>query len=157
MLRPILGLLGLLVILPILLLAIACGEEPATDAPAQAAPAASGSSPAQKSATTAVSPAATPAVSGAARPAVKTGIVTTSNIVADWVQAVGRDRVDVFSLLPPNADPHTFQPGARDITRVADAGLVLSVGLSLEAGWLDDLLKNAARRPGQNRSAGRHG
>jgi ABC-type Zn uptake system ZnuABC Zn-binding protein ZnuA len=148
--------------LPILLLAIACGEEPATDAPAQAAPAASGSSPAQvaptapaasgnspaqKSATTAVSPAATPAVSGAARPAVKTGIVTTSNIVADWVQAVGRDRVDVFSLLPPNADPHTFQPGARDITRVADAGLVLSVGLSLEAGWLDDLLKNAARDP----------
>ena len=105
MLRPILGILGLLVILPILLLAIACGEEPATDAPAQAAPAASGSSPAQvaptapaasgsspaqKSATTAVSPAATPAVSGAARPAVKTGIVTTSNIVADWVQAVGR-------------------------------------------------------------------
>jgi ABC-type Zn uptake system ZnuABC Zn-binding protein ZnuA len=133
--------------LPILLLAIACGEEPATDAPAQAAPAASGSSPAQKSATTAVSPAATPAVSGAARPAVKTGIVTTSNIVADWVQAVGRDRVDVFSLLPPNADPHTFQPGARDITRVADAGLVLSVGLSLEAGWLDDLLKNAAGDP----------
>ena len=125
MLRPILGLLGLLAILPILLLAIACSEEPATDAPAQAAPAAS----------------------GAARPAVKTGIVTTSNIVADWVQAVGRDRVDVFSLLPPNADPHTFQPGARDITRVADADLVLSVGLSLEAGWLDDLLKNAARDP----------
>ncbi len=153
MLRPILGILGLLVILPILLLAIACGEEPATDAPAQAAPtapaapAASGNSPAQKSATTAVSPAATPAVSGAARPAVKTGIVTTSNIVADWVQAVGRDRVDVFSLLPPNADPHTFQPGARDITRVADADLVLSVGLSLEADWLDDLLKNAARDP----------
>jgi ABC-type Zn uptake system ZnuABC Zn-binding protein ZnuA len=135
--------------LPILLLAIACGEEPATDAPAQAAPAASGSSPAQKSATTAVSPAATPAVSGAARPAVKTGIVTTSNIVADWVQAVGRDRVDVFSLLPPNADPHTFQPGARDVAQVADADLVFSVGLALEGGWLDGLVHNAAGDPGK--------
>ena len=74
-------------------------------------------------------------------------VVSTGNIVADWVRAVGQDRVDVFSLLPPNADPHAFQPGARDISRVADASLVLSVGLSLEAIWLNDLLENAVRDP----------
>ena len=77
----------------------------------------------------------------------KLSVVTTSNILADWVQAVGHDRVDVFPLLPPNADPHTFQPGARDVTRVADADLVFSVGLSLEAGWLDELVHNAAGDP----------
>ena len=74
----------------------------------------------------------------------KLSVVTTSNILADWVQAVGQDRVEVFPLLPANADPHTFQPGTRDVTRVADAGLVFSVGLSLEAGWLDELVHNAA-------------
>ena len=74
----------------------------------------------------------------------KLSVVTTSNILADWVQAVGQDRVDVFPLLPANADPHTFQPGTRDVTRVADADLVFSVGLSLEAGWLDELVHNAA-------------
>ena len=74
-------------------------------------------------------------------------VVTTSNIIADWVQAVGQDRVDVFALMPSNADPHTFQPGARDVARVADADLVLSIGLSLEAGWLDDLVRNAAGNP----------
>lgn len=79
-----------------------------------------------------------------APPAEKLQIVTTSNIVADWVSAVGQDRVEVFPLLPPNADPHTFQPGARDITRVADADLVFSVGLSLEAGWLDEIIENVA-------------
>jgi ABC-type Zn uptake system ZnuABC Zn-binding protein ZnuA len=71
-------------------------------------------------------------------------IVTTSNIVADWTRNVGGDRVEVFSLLPVNADPHTFQPGARDITHVADADLVLSVGLTLEADWFQELVENAA-------------
>ena len=71
-------------------------------------------------------------------------VVTTSNIVADWVKSVGGERVNVFSLLPPNADPHTFQPGARDTARVADADLILTVGLGLESSWLHDLIENAA-------------
>ena len=72
-------------------------------------------------------------------------VVTTTNIMADWVENIGGDNVDVFSLLPAGADPHTFQPGAQDVARVADADLVLSVGLGLEASWLHDLLENAAR------------
>jgi len=71
-------------------------------------------------------------------------VVTTSNIVADWVKRVGGERVNVFSLLPPNADPHTFQPGARDTARVADADLILTVGLGLESSWLHELVENAA-------------
>ena len=43
--------------------------------------------------------------------------------------------------------PTAFQPGARDVARVADADLVLSVGLGLEESWLRDLLQNAARDP----------
>ena len=82
-----------------------------------------------------------------AQPFSLTNVVTTSNILADWARAVGQDRVSVVSLLPPNADPHTFQPGARDVAQVADADLVLSVGLSLEAGWLEELIRNAAGNP----------
>ena len=74
-------------------------------------------------------------------------VVTTSIIVADWVENVGGDHVEVFSLLPVGGDPHTFQPGARDVARIADADIVLSIGLGLEGGWLNDLLKNAAANP----------
>ena len=74
-------------------------------------------------------------------------VVTTTNIVADWVSNVGGEHVEVTSLLPVGADPHSFQPGARDVARVADADLVLSVGLGLEEGWLVDLISNAARDP----------
>ncbi len=72
-------------------------------------------------------------------------VVTTSNIVADWVRRVGGERVNAFSLLPPNADPHSFQPGARDTARVADADLILTIGLGLESSWLHELVENAAR------------
>ena len=72
-------------------------------------------------------------------------VVVTTNIVADWVENIGGGHVDVFSLLPVGADPHTFQPGAQAVARVADADLVLSIGLGLEESWLHDLLENAAR------------
>ncbi len=69
-------------------------------------------------------------------------VVTTSNIIGDWVKNVGGDRVEVKSLIPAGGDPHMYHPTARDATDVADADLVLSVGLSLEAGWLTDFLNN---------------
>ena len=71
-------------------------------------------------------------------------VVATTNFVADWARVVGGSRVEVFSLLPVGGDPHTFLPGARDVARVADADLVLTVGLGLEADWLEDLLHNAS-------------
>ena len=71
-------------------------------------------------------------------------VVATTNFVADWARVVGGSRVEVFGLLPVGGDPHTFLPGARDVARVADADLVLNVGLGLEADWLQDLLHNAS-------------
>ena len=138
--------IGILLSVLMLLLAVACGGDAPTAAPdgtAESA-AASTSAPPGTTATDTPSPTAQgPSQTG--EPAQKPNVVATSNILADWVRVVGGDRVEVFSLLPPNADPHTYQPGAQDITRVADADLVFSVGLSLEAGWLEELIDNAAR------------
>ena len=74
-------------------------------------------------------------------------VVTTTSFIADWAENVGGDRVEVFSLVPTGADPHGFQPGARDVAKIADADIVFSVGLSLEGSWLKGLLENAARDP----------
>lgn len=145
-----------------LLLALACGSEaPAAQPASQPAAQPAG----QPAAQVAQQPAGQPAAAGQPRqaaPAQTTGsappaqlvaaeeklnVVTTSNIIADWARAVGQERVNVFSLLPANADPHTYQPGAQDIAQVADADLVMSVGLSLETGWLTDLVENAAQEP----------
>ena len=71
-------------------------------------------------------------------------IVTTSNVVADWVRRVGGDRVEVLALLPVGSSPHGHQPGARDVTRIAEADLVFEVGLLLEVGWMDELMQRTA-------------
>ncbi len=137
----------------------AASPSPPTMAPSvQQAPASPTTAPAAQQAPSAA-PTTAPAAPQAPAPAPTTApaamvsppameplnVVTTSNIVADWVRRVGGERVDVFSLLPPNADPHTFQPGARDTARVADADLILTVGLGLESSWLHELIENAAR------------
>ena len=98
--------------------------------------------------TTAPQPTATPEPTPTAEPTPTIlSVVTSTSIVADWVENIGGDGVEVFSLVPRGVDPHGYQPGARDVARVADADLVLTVGLGLEESWLRELLENAARDP----------
>ena len=130
----------------ILASAVACSEDPEPtstplpDPTATTAPAAT-TAPEQPTAT-AVPPTATPEPEVV--DAEPLNIVATSNIVGDWVSIVGGDRVDVLELVPRGADPHAYQPGARDIARVADSDLVFAVGLQLEGLWLEELIHNAA-------------
>lgn len=117
-----------------LIAALAACSDDESDAPAAAAQETPAAAQAQADA-------------GPAESAGPVRVVTTTSIVADWVANVGGDHVDVFSLVPVGADPHGFQPGAQDVARVADADLVLGIGLGLEESWLLDLLENAAQDP----------
>ena len=60
-------------------------------------------------------------------------VVTTNNIIADWVRVIGGENVDVFSLLPVGAGRHTFSLGARDVAYIANVDIIITVGLWLEA------------------------
>ena len=137
----------------LLLLTLACGGDsatqapPATDAPpATVAPATSGpaaTAPPEAEATSApepTEPSAAPSQSALT-------VVTTSNILADWVKAVGQERVNAFALIPANADPHVYSPGAQDIARVSGADLVVVVGLSVEEASLEKLMGRAITSP----------
>lgn len=101
-----------------------------------------GDAPAANAAGSTASAAASPSEQESMGP--KLQVVTTSNIVADWARNVGGDRVEVKGLLPIGADPHSYQPGAQDVAAIADADLVLTIGLSLEEQWLHELVLNAS-------------
>ena len=126
----------------------ATAAQPAAPQPAAPAQPAAAAQPAPTSQPAAAAqPTAAPSAGSAPRSATaapKLNIVTTTNFVADWVRVVGGDRVEVVSLLPPGGDPHSLSPGARDVAMIADADVVMSVGLELEAGWLEELLHNAS-------------
>ena len=70
-------------------------------------------------------------------------IVATTAIMGDIARnlATADDRVSV--LMDAGADPHTFEPSARQIAELADADLVVANGAGLEEG-LDDALDEAA-------------
>jgi ABC-type Zn uptake system ZnuABC Zn-binding protein ZnuA len=59
-------------------------------------------------------------------------VVTTLPLFADFVRQVGGDRVEVTSLVPAGADPHTFEPSPSDVKKVAQADIAFANGSNLE-------------------------
>jgi anchored repeat ABC transporter substrate-binding protein len=59
-------------------------------------------------------------------------VSTTTAIIADLVEQVGGDRVDVASIVPHHGDPHSYEPSPGDAARIAKADVVFSNGLLLE-------------------------
>ncbi|MFZ6992754.1 anchored repeat ABC transporter, substrate-binding protein [Curtobacterium sp. RRHDQ66] len=59
-------------------------------------------------------------------------VVTTTGILADLVRNVGGDRVQVRSIVPDDADSHTYEPSLRNVRDVAYADLAFSNYLLLE-------------------------
>jgi ABC-type Zn uptake system ZnuABC Zn-binding protein ZnuA len=72
-------------------------------------------------------------------------VVATTPILADIARQIGGVRVEVESLLPPNADPHDFEPAPADIVAIEDADLVIEHGLTLDS-WASDLVSTAGSK-----------
>ncbi|AZI42255.1 adhesin [Deinococcus psychrotolerans] len=65
--------------------------------------------------------------------------VSASNtLVADWVGAIGGDRLSINTLIPANADPHEYQPSTRDIAALSSSKTLFVSGAGLEQ-WLPKL------------------
>jgi ABC-type Zn uptake system ZnuABC Zn-binding protein ZnuA len=69
-------------------------------------------------------------------------IVATTTDLKSLAQAVGGDRVEVTSIVPPNLDAEEYQPKPQDMMRLKDARLVVRVGLDYDL-WFDRLLTQA--------------
>ncbi|MCC7372233.1 MAG: zinc ABC transporter substrate-binding protein [Chloroflexi bacterium] len=78
---------------------------------------------------------AQPAARAASQPSAQARavrVVVGMGIVKDLVEQVGRDRVEVFSVVPAGADPHTYQPTPRDIQSMQGARLAVWNGLGID-------------------------
>ena len=82
---------------------------------------------------------------GPDKPAEKVKVLATFSILGDLVKNVGGDRVEVSTLVGPNADSHVYSPAPADARKVADANLVVANGLGFE-GWIDRLVKSSGSK-----------
>lgn len=72
----------------------------------------------------------------------KLKVVATTSIVGDVAAQVGGEHISLSVLLPVGSDPHSFDPTPQDVSKVAEADLVLANGAGLEA-FLDNLIESA--------------
>ncbi len=69
-------------------------------------------------------------------------VAVTIPLFAEFAREMGGDNVEVFSLLPPGADPHTYQLTPSDISRISEADIFFVNGLGLDAAVQDLIEKN---------------
>ncbi|MCK9352282.1 MAG: zinc ABC transporter substrate-binding protein [Candidatus Paceibacterota bacterium] len=61
--------------------------------------------------------------------------------LAFLAQEIGGDKVSVTNLTPAGAEPHDFEPSARDMAEIERSRVVIVNGLGLEP-WIDNVKKN---------------
>ncbi|MGA2490384.1 MAG: zinc ABC transporter substrate-binding protein [Anaerolineales bacterium] len=66
-------------------------------------------------------------------------VMATESFLGDIAQNVARSRIKVDTLLPVTVDPHEYQPKPQDVTRLAQAQVLIVNGLGYEA-WLQKTL-----------------
>ncbi len=88
----------------LLILLTACGRQPASPSLAAASPASTDSPP---------------------QPVSAFRVLASTTLLADIAQNVAGERVHIGSVLPVGADPHSYQYTPQDVTKVADAQLLI--------------------------------
>lgn len=69
-------------------------------------------------------------------------VIAAEGFLADIVQNVAGDRVEVGVLLPQGTDAHTYQPSPKDITLITDSDLFIINGFGMET-WLETSISTA--------------
>lgn len=72
-------------------------------------------------------------------------VVTTFSILEDFVKQVGGTQVEVSSLVPDGADPHSWEPTPKEARLVAQADLLVANGGNFDH-WLVNLQTSVAKK-----------
>ena len=78
----------------------------------------------------------------AAIPAAPLKIVATLPILKEFAEQVGREHVEVRTLITGLESEHSYSPKPSDLKALGEARLLLEIGLGLEV-WVSGLVKNA--------------
>lgn len=72
----------------------------------------------------------------------KVKVVASFNAMTQFVKAVGKDKVDVQTIIPNGTEPHDFEPKPKDLVNISKAQIFVYNGLGMES-WVDKTIKAA--------------
>ena len=73
-------------------------------------------------------------------------VVATTGMIADLVENIGKEFVDVTALMGPGVDPHLYRTTEGDVRRLSGADIIFYNGLHLESKMTDILEKMSAKQ-----------
>jgi ABC-type Zn uptake system ZnuABC Zn-binding protein ZnuA len=70
-------------------------------------------------------------------------VLAVETFLADIAQNVAGDRLIVETLLPPEIDPHTFEPTPKDVAKIASSQILILNGAGFEE-WLTQTIEGVS-------------
>lgn len=88
----------------------------------------------------------------------KIRVVTTITPMAFFIENIGGEKVEVTALIPPGANPHTYEPKPRQLNIISSADLFVKVGsgIGFELLWMKRIRSLNKKMPVCDASRGIH-
>lgn len=71
----------------------------------------------------------------------KVKVVVTFNAMREFTAAIGKDKIDIVTMIPDGTEPHDFEPKPKDLESLSSAKVFVYNGLGMEA-WVDKTLQS---------------
>ncbi|MDX1435457.1 MAG: metal ABC transporter substrate-binding protein [Anaerolineales bacterium] len=81
-------------------------------------------------------------------------VVATTSLIGDVLSQVGGEQIELTTMIKPGQDPHSYTPGAQDLSAAAQAHVIFVNGWGLEAALAEDLQNLSVNVPVVPISAG---
>lgn len=70
----------------------------------------------------------------------KLKVVVSFNAIREFAEAVGKDKVEIETIIPSGTEAHDFEPKTKDLKALSDAKIFIYNGFGMEP-WSDETLK----------------
>jgi len=75
----------------------------------------------------------------------KIEVIVSFNAIAEFAQAIGKDKVDIKTIIPDGTEPHDYTPTAKDLRNLSTARVFVYNGLGMEK-WASQALDAVGNR-----------
>lgn len=72
----------------------------------------------------------------------KVNVVVSFNAMREFAQAVGKDKVNIVTMIPDGTEPHDFEPKPSDIKSLSNAKIFIYSGFGMEP-WAEKVIKSS--------------
>jgi zinc transport system substrate-binding protein len=73
----------------------------------------------------------------------KVEVMVSFNALREIAEAIGKDKIEVKTIIPDGTEPHDFEPTARDLKELHSARVFVYNGFDMEKSWVDKALEAA--------------